>query len=103
MTRNPIALVTGASGKIGKYLINHLLNKEWTVVAISSKPKIIEHKNLTWIQKSWEDLNEITLPKIDVVYHLAGQNNAYIAQKNVIGDIRSNLILTIKMIALGFE
>lgn len=98
MTRNPIALVTGASGKIGKYLINHLLNKEWTVVAISSKPKIIEHKNLTWIQKSWEDLNEITLPKIDVVYHLAGQNNAYIAQKNVIGDIRSNLILTISVL-----
>ena len=98
MTRSPIALVTGASGKIGNYLVKHLLDKEWTVIAISSKPKKIDHKNLNWIQKSWENVDEITLPKIDVVYHLAGQNNAYIAQKNVIEDVRSNLILTIKVL-----
>lgn len=98
MTETPTALVTGASGKIGKNLIAYLLTKNWTVIAISSQPTKITHEKLTWIQESWESLNGIALPKIDVVYHLAGQNNAYIAQKNVIEDIRSNLVLTINLL-----
>lgn len=98
MTGTPIALVTGASGKIGKNLIAHLLTQKWTVIAISSQPTKITDGNLTWIQKSWENLHEIVLPKIDVVYHLAGQNNAYIARNNVGQDIRSNLILTINLL-----
>ena len=98
MNETPIALVTGASGKIGRSLIKHLLTQGWTVVAISSKPTTMNHKNLTWIQKSWENFTEIALSKIDVVFHLAGQNNAYIAQKNVIQDIKSNLILTLNLL-----
>jgi nucleoside-diphosphate-sugar epimerase len=98
MTKTPIALVTGASGKIGKNLIAHLLTQKWTVIAISSQPTKITDENLTWIQKSWENLHEIVLPKIDVVYHLAGQNNAYIARNNVSEDIRSNLILTVNLL-----
>jgi nucleoside-diphosphate-sugar epimerase len=98
MNETPIALVTGASGKIGMNLIKHLLNQEWTVIAISSRPATINHEKLTWIQKSWDNISEIILPSIDVVYHLAGQNNAYIAQKNVIQDIKSNLILTINLL-----
>ena len=98
MTKAPIALVTGASGKIGKNLIAHLLSQKWTVIAISSQPTKIKDENLTWIQKSWEELHEIELPKIDVAYHLAGQNNAYFARKNVSEDIQSNLILTVKLL-----
>jgi nucleoside-diphosphate-sugar epimerase len=98
MTRTPIALVTGASGKIGKNLIAHLLIQKWKVIAISSQPTKIKNENLTWIQISWEKLHEIVLPKIDVVYHLAGQNNAYIARNNVSEDIRSNLILTVNLL-----
>ena len=98
MTGTPIALVTGASGKIGKNLIAHLLTQKWTVIAISSQPTKIKNENLTWIQISWEKLHEIVLPKIDVVYHLAGQNNAYIARDNVSEDIQSNLILTVNLL-----
>ena len=98
MNATPIALVTGASGKIGKSLTKHLLIQGWEVVAISSQPTTINHENLTWIQKSWEKFSEVALSKIDVVYHLAGQNNAYIAQKNVMKDIQSNLILTINLL-----
>ena len=98
MTGTPIALVTGASGKIGKNLIAHLLIQKWTVIAISSQPTKIKNENLTWIQTSWEKLHEIVLPKIDVVYHLAGQNNAYIARNNVSEDIQSNLILTVNLL-----
>lgn len=98
MTGTPIALVTGASGKIGKNLIAHLLFQKWTVIAISSQPTKIKNENLTWIQTSWEKLHEIVLPKIDVVYHLAGQNNAYIARNNVSEDIQSNLILTVNLL-----
>lgn len=98
MTGTPIALVTGASGKIGKNLIAHLLLQKWTVIAISSQPTKIKNENLTWIQISWEKLHEIVLPKIDVVYHLAGQNNAYIARNNVSEDIQSNLILTVNLL-----
>ena len=98
MNSTPIALVTGASGKIGKSLTKHLLIQGWEVVAISSQPTTINHENLTWIQKSWENFSEVALSKIDVVYHLAGQNNAYIAQKNVMTDIQSNLILTINLL-----
>lgn len=100
MTETPTALVTGASGKIGRNLINHLLIKKWSVIAISSQKTKIDHKNLTWIQKSWDQLNEIDLPKIDVVYHFAGQNSAYIARKNINEDIKSNLILTINLLEL---
>ena len=98
MTKAPIALVTGASGKIGKNLISHLLIQKWTVIAISSQPPKIMDVNLTWIQKSWAKLHEIELPKIDVVYHLAGQNNAYIARNNVSEDIHSNLIPTVNLL-----
>ena len=98
MTKAPIALVTGASGKIGKNLISHLLTQKWTVIAISSQPPKIMDVNLTWIQKSWAKLHEIEIPKIDVVYHLAGQNNAYIARNNVSEDIQSNLITTVNLL-----
>jgi nucleoside-diphosphate-sugar epimerase len=98
MNEAPVALVTGASGKIGRSLIKHLLTHGWSVVAISSQPTTMNHKDLMWIQKSWENLSEIALSKIDVVYHLAGQNKAYIAKKNVIQDIKSNLILTINLL-----
>ena len=98
MTGTPTALVTGASGKIGKNLIDHLLLKKWSVIAISSQKVSNNHKNLTWIQKSWDQLNELELPKVDVVYHLAGQNSAYIARNNIIKDIESNLTLTIDLL-----
>jgi nucleoside-diphosphate-sugar epimerase len=98
VTKAPIALVTGASGKIGKNLISHLLTQKWTVIAISSQPPKIMDVNLTWIQKSWAKLHEIEIPKIDVVYHLAGQNNAYIARNNVSEDIQSNLITTVNLL-----
>jgi len=100
MTETPTALVTGASGKIGKNLIQHLLVKKWSVIAISSQKPKVNHENLSWIQKSWDQLNEIDLPKVDVVYHLAGQNSAYIARKNINEDVNSNLTLTINLLEI---
>jgi nucleoside-diphosphate-sugar epimerase len=100
MTETPTALVTGASGKIGRNLINHLLRKNWSVIAISSQKAGVNHKNLSWIHKSWDQLTELDLPKVDVVYHLAGQNSAYVARKNVIQDIESNLNLTINLLEI---
>ena len=100
MTETPTALVTGSSGKIGKNLIHYLLLKKWSVIAISSQKPKVNHENLIWIQKSWDQLNEVDLPKVDVVYHLAGQNSAYIARKNINEDVNSNLTLTINLLEI---
>jgi len=91
-------LVTGASGKIGKLLVNELLKQGYDVVALSSGPRVDYHSNLQWVQIDWRNLENLDLPEIDTVILTAHQTSAYKARDDIESDIHSNLISTIRLL-----
>ena len=72
----PLALVTGASGFAGSYLIEHLIGEGYEVVAGVYGPKIcssLEYKQQRLDMTDWDEVRG-TISKLqpDEVYHLAG-------------------------------
>ena len=68
-------LVTGASGFLGKKLVNRLLKEQQHVIAVARKPKPkIYADNIQWIEKdiAKEGLEGIECSQLDSVVHLAG-------------------------------
>lgn len=85
-------LITGASGLIGTALTQKLLGTH--TVICQSRSAQPPSPGMTWVKHdladdSWEDL---ALPDLDVVYHLAGQTSVYEAQRDPIADISSNVL-----------
>lgn len=72
------ALITGASGFVGRYMIKFLVEKKYEVIAAFHPewPKELEHENIYAVQTDITDRNALRvllkeyLP--DEVYHLAG-------------------------------
>lgn len=86
-------LITGASGLIGSALLDRLRGEDHSVICQSrffheDEPEVkwIKHD---LIKDSWDCL---MLPKLDVVYHLAGQTGTYSAKQNPIGDLSANVL-----------
>ena len=66
-------LVTGSSSYVGKYIINHLLLRNYKVIGTSRTNPNISNKNFIWVK---HDLSHSSLKikkKIDYVVHAAGQ------------------------------
>lgn len=78
--KNKKVFVTGASGRIGSYLVKALLKEKYQVIVlVRNKNKIKKRKNLRIVVA---DINEIDkyekeIKKCEVVYHLAAYQNMF--------------------------
>jgi len=92
------ALVTGASGKISRELIPKLIENGFLVYALSTKNSFSSKPEVIHIPHVWGNPLVEPLPEVEVIFHLAGQTSAYIAQKDVERDIQSNLLSMVSII-----
>ncbi len=86
-------LVTGASGLIGSALVQRLQEKS-NAIYCQSRDHHEDGLGVKWLKHdlvndSWEDLS---LPDIDIIYHLAGQTSTYSAKQNPIADLSANVL-----------
>lgn len=99
---NKNVLVTGASGLLGSWLVEELLNYDAVVTSISlddSKDALMKSKNI--IDKTenyyldisnFDDLEKIVTKKnYDMIFHLAAQTQVTDALKNPLTTLRSNI------------
>ena len=92
-------LVTGASGFVGKHLLNELLNNGIEVVAIDSNPN---QSNATVSFQAIDLTNEqevsnINFKKIASVIHLAGLANVGLSFSNPLDYLQTNLSIEINL------
>lgn len=65
----PVALVAGASGAVGRFLLPRLLDSGYEVVALSRVPRAAEHARLRWVIGDLE--REVPAPTaIDAIFSL---------------------------------
>ena len=86
-------LITGASGLIGSALVERLRGSQ-NIIICQSRSFHQDELGITWvkhdlIRDSWDRLS---LPEIDVVYHLAGQTSTNSARLDPIGDLSTNVL-----------
>lgn len=86
-------LITGASGLIGAALLDRLRGGNHSIIC-QSRFTHEDEPNVKWIKQdlikdSWEC---ISLPHIDVIYHLAGQTSTYRARQNPVEDLSINVL-----------
>ena len=83
-------LITGASGFIGKNLVNYLEKKNFRLVLVSRDIKKLYSYNKSHIKLTYNDLESFN-SKIDAVIHLAVLNNNKDATEEDFNDINVNL------------
>jgi nucleoside-diphosphate-sugar epimerase len=86
-------LITGASGLIGGALLDRLRGENHHVIC-QSRFTHENEPNIKWIKHdlitdSW---SRVSLPNIDIVYHLASQTSSYRARLNPINDLSVNVL-----------
>jgi UDP-glucose 4-epimerase len=93
-------LVTGGSGFIGSKLIQALLKQGHDIVSLDKKEKVID---VFHIQKDIcdEDLAELDLTDIDIIYHTAAQSGGYYSLKHPFHDGLWNCIGTLNVVRLA--
>ncbi len=72
---NQTVAVTGATGFIGKYIINNLLARGFHVRALTRTARAHVNDNLTWVRGSLEDTHSLSklVAGASAVVHCAGQ------------------------------
>jgi CDP-glucose 4,6-dehydratase len=99
---NKYILVTGASGLLGSWLIEELLNQNAEVTGISldsSKDALMKSKNiLDKIENYHIDISKydelekiVTKKKYSIIFHLAAQTQVTDALKNPLNTLKSNV------------
>lgn len=98
MCRNPgmnqTVAVTGATGFIGKYIIDNLLARGFHVRALTRTARAHVNDNLTWVRGSLEDTHSLSelVAGASVVVHCAGQVRGHkeeiFTRCNVDGSLR---------------
>lgn len=92
-------LVTGASGLIGGALVKQLREGSNSIFC-QSRSFHEDEAGVKWfkhdlVNDSWDDLS---LPDIDVIYHLAGQTSTYLARQNPIADLSFNVLALLNLL-----
>jgi len=90
-------LITGATGLLGTALRAKL---QGTAILCQSRSAQPPSPGVIWIkhdlvQDPWEDLS---LPDLDIVYHLAGQTSARNAKQDPIVDLSSNVLSFLRLL-----
>ncbi len=72
---NQTVAVTGATGFIGKYIIDNLLARGFHVRALTRTARAHVNDNLTWVRGSLEDTHSLSelVAGASAVVHCAGQ------------------------------
>lgn len=92
-------LLTGASGLIGTALVDRLQGQGHHLICQSRRAHD-DVAGIRWVghdllHDSWENLS---LPEIDVVYHLAGQTSTYNAKQDPIHDLSVNVLAFLRLL-----
>lgn len=92
-------MITGASGLIGTALKENLQSKN-DIIYCQSRYARKDEPTVKWIKHdlvndSWADLS---LPEIEVVYHIAGQTSTFVARQNPIADLSANLLALLNLL-----
>src|SRR5260370_218808 len=91
---NQTVAVTGATGFIGKYIIDNLLARGFHVRALTRTARAHVNDNLTWVRGSLEDTHSLSelVAGASVVVHCAGQVRGHkeeiFTRCNVDGSLR---------------
>ena len=96
-------LIAGATGFVGTYLINYLLEKGYSINALSRSKQVSHHKNLVYfrwdIHKQYIDRN--AFENVDTIINLTGAN---IGEKRWTKERKSEIISSrIKSIDLLYQ
>ena len=92
-------LIVGASGLIGSNLMRQLSSHGFNLYCQSRKKQITQYNEI-WIEhdlidQDWRDLD---LPKIDLVYFLAGQTSVYYADEFPSIDLSVNVLCFVRLL-----
>lgn len=77
------AFITGATGFLGKHVIEQLIAQNWHVTALCRDLKQIQHyptKGVCWKQGQLQDIESLRLAmpeSVDAVFHLAGDTTTW--------------------------
>lgn len=95
-------LITGATGYIGKHLVNELLDIDCTIIRVSrsdfksiksKKANIIDYKvqlqNIDWLS---------IIDDVDIIFYLAGQTSAHYSNEYPVEDLTINIIPFVKLL-----
>lgn len=91
---NQTVAVTGATGFIGKYIIDNLLARGFHVRALTRTARAHVNDNLTWVRGSLEDTHSLSelVTGASAVVHCAGQVRGHkeeiFTRCNVDGSLR---------------
>lgn len=87
-------LITGATGFVGKYLLNELVNSKYELILLTRKNVIkIEASNISYINltnSNWKELIHLAQP--DVVLHLASYLTSSDDEESIKNLIDANLL-----------
>jgi dihydroflavonol-4-reductase len=77
--KNKKVFITGASGKIGRYLVNELVNRGFKVIALGRNKSRINNSSVEVIEADILDIKkyEKQLRSCDYVFHLAAYQNIF--------------------------
>ena len=92
-------LVTGASGLIGTSLVDRLRGRGDSIYC-QSRSSHEDEPGVKWIKHDlisdpWDCLS---LPEIDVIYHLASQTSIFSAKQNPIADLSANVLALLNLL-----
>lgn len=92
---NKVILITGASGNIGKGLINYLLEFDCKIIALDQVKLKINHKKISFFQSDFEDIQNLKktifkvkkkFKKIDILINNAGLTKFNIKNKKELNN-----------------
>ncbi|MER0045902.1 NAD-dependent epimerase/dehydratase [Pectobacterium odoriferum] len=106
MSKGSHVIVTGASGFIGNFLVDNLISKGYSVIAISRspKPKKGQDNKLQWC--NWENISQLLENGdfgVKAIFHLATDYGRNAAGKNYSEIENANVVNPLKLLDLAIK